>query len=82
MAVSYTHLDVYKRQVVIVLVAAALAAFVYFYDLKHTKPSSTPGDIDADASGSGEDNTKAAFTFTPSDVATMTICLLYTSRCV
>ena len=62
-----------KTTVIIVLVAAALAAFVYFYDLKHTKPSSTAGDIDGDTSGSSEDNTKAAFTFTPSDVATMTI---------
>ena len=32
-----------KTTVIIVLVAAALAAFVYFYDLKHTKPGSTLG---------------------------------------
>ena len=62
-----------KTTVIIVLVAAALAAFVYFYDLKHNKPSSSSGDTDADTSGSGEDTTKPAFTFTPSDVATMTI---------
>ncbi len=62
-----------KTTVIILLLAAALAAFVYFYDSKHTKPSSTSGDTDADSSSSTEDTTKPAFTFTPADVAAMTI---------
>ena len=33
-----------KSTGIIFLLAVALAAFVYFYDLKHTPPSETPGD--------------------------------------
>src|ERR1700733_293970 len=62
-----------KTTVIIVLVAAALAAFVYFYDLKHTKPGSTADDSDAGASTPTEDTTKPVVSFAPSDVTAMTI---------
>jgi hypothetical protein len=58
-----------KTTGIIFLLAAALGAFVYFYDLKHTKP----GDADTDSSVSTDANAKPAFTFLPSDAASITV---------
>src|SRR5208282_5385705 len=60
-----------KNTGIVFLVAAALAAFVYFYDLKHTK--SNAGDIDTESANRDEDKSKPVFSFPATDVTTLTI---------
>lgn len=62
-----------KTTVIVLLLAAALGAFVYFYDLKHTKPSPISGDLGVESSESDEANEKPAFTLQPSDITSLTI---------
>jgi len=62
-----------KTTGIVLLLAAALGAFVYFYDLKHTKPSPINGDLDVESSETADANAKPAFTLSPSDVTSLTI---------
>jgi len=57
----------------ILLLAIALGVFVYYYDVKHAKPSSDAGDTDNSTSTSADANAKPAFSMLPSDVASITI---------
>lgn len=51
-----------KSTLIVVLVAIALGAFVYFYDMKHSSPKE-----------GAEDESKPAFSFAASDVTALTI---------
>ena len=63
-----------KSTGIIFLLAAALAAYVYFYDLKHTKPTDASGDADSSStSGDASTNTKPVFTLAATDIASLTI---------
>lgn len=62
-----------KSTGIIFLLAAALAAYVYFYDLKHTKPSDTSGDSDSSAASSDASTSKPAFTLAAPDISSLTI---------
>jgi hypothetical protein len=60
-----------KTTGIIFVLAAALAAFVYFYDLKHTK--SNAGDTPADTSTTDTENQKPAFSVQSSDIASLSV---------
>src|ERR1700683_5743811 len=56
-----------KSTAIIFLVAVALAAFVFFYDVKHTKST------DKKAASSDTESSKPAFSVDPSDISALTI---------
>src|ERR1700683_1905660 len=56
-----------KSTAIIFLVAVALAAFVFFYDVKHTKST------DEKAASSDTESSKPAFSVDPSDISALTI---------
>jgi hypothetical protein len=63
-----------KSTGIIFLLAAAIAAYVYFYDLKHTKPTDTTGDSESESASSDDSaNAKPAYTLAATDIATLTI---------
>ena len=62
-----------KTTGIIFLIAAALAAFVYFYDLKHTKSNAGADELGLDASSGTADNSKPAFAIAAPDIASLTV---------
>jgi hypothetical protein len=63
-----------KSTGIIFLLAAALAAYVYFYDLKHTKPSDASGDTDSGVpTGDASSNSKPAFSLAATDITNLTV---------
>jgi Domain of unknown function (DUF4340) len=62
-----------KTTGIILLIAGALGAFVYFYDLKHTKSSSDLDDAEKATSTSADADAKPLFPIQASDVASITI---------
>jgi len=63
-----------KSTGIILLLAAALAAYVYFYDLKHTKPTdSSNGTEEGVPAGDSSANSKPAFSLAAADIANLTL---------
>ncbi len=63
-----------KSTGIIFLLAAALAAYVYFYDLKHAKPSDASGDSDSGVpAGDASANSKPVYSLTAPDITNLTI---------
>ena len=63
-----------KSTGIIVLLAAAIGAYVYFYDLKHTKATDTSSDTEEGVpSGDSSANSKPAYSLTAQDVTNLTI---------
>ncbi len=63
-----------KSTGIILLLAAALAAYVYFYDLKHTKPTdSSSGTEEGVPAGDSSANSKPAFSLAAADIANLTL---------
>lgn len=60
-----------KTTGIIFLLAAALAAFVYFYDLKHTK--SNAGDTPTDTTATDTENQKPAFAVQSADISSISV---------
>src|SRR5271156_310231 len=61
-----------KSTGIIFVLAAALAAYVYFYDLKHTKPT----DANSETGAAAEDdsaNAKPAYAIASTDIASLTV---------
>ncbi len=63
-----------KSTGIVFLLAAAIAAYVYFYDLKHTKPSDASGDSDSSVpTGDASTNSKPVYSLTAPDITNLTI---------
>jgi Domain of unknown function (DUF4340) len=63
-----------KSTGIIFVLAAALAAYVYFYDLKHTKPTDSNSDSETGATTDDNSaNAKPAYSLAATDVATLSI---------
>src|SRR5271168_3567020 len=61
-----------KSTGIIFLLAAAIAAYVYFYDLKHTKPPEGTGDVGAVVEDDSA-NAKPAYAIASTDIASLTV---------
>src|ERR1700683_1245975 len=61
-----------KSTGIIFVLAAAIAAYVYFYDLKHTKPTDANGDSGAAAEDDSA-NAKPAYAIASTDIASLTV---------
>src|SRR5580658_662892 len=61
-----------KSTGIIFLLAAAIAAYVYFYDLKHTKPTDATSDTGAAAEDDSA-NAKPAYAIASTDIASLTV---------
>src|ERR1700722_4569703 len=63
-----------KSTGIIFLLAAAIAAYVYFYDLKHTKPTDATSDGETSAPSDDDSaNAKPAYSLAATDIATLTV---------
>src|ERR1700690_1382544 len=63
-----------KSTGIIFVLAVAIAAYVYFYDLKHTKPTDATGDSEtATPSDDASANAKPAYSLAATDIATLTV---------
>jgi len=63
-----------KSTGIIFVLAVAIAAYVYFYDLKHTKATDATGDSEtATPSDDASANAKPAYSLAATDIATLTV---------